>query len=101
GDGVQTCALPISGWSEMVRHFLTMMPNRVDDYETLLTENRIWLSRLQNVGKIKLEDAIAYSMSGPTLRAAGLAHDNRKVFPYSSYEEFDFNIPTRTDSDCY
>jgi NADH-quinone oxidoreductase subunit D len=40
-------------------------------------------------------------MSGPTLRAAGLAHDNRKLFPYSSYEEFNFNVPTRTDSDCY
>ncbi len=92
---------PPAGWREMVRRFLAMMPNRVDDYETLLTENRIWLARLQNVAKIKLEDAIAYSMSGPTLRAAGLAHDNRKAFPYSSYEEFDFNIPTRTDSDCY
>src|SRR6201982_2376860 len=85
----------------MVSRFLKMMPSRVDDYETLLTENRIWLARLKNVGKIKLEDAIAYSMSGPTLRAAGLAHDNRKFFPYSSYEEFKFDVPTRTDSDCY
>src|SRR5947207_12576410 len=59
------------------------------------------MARLQNVSKIKLEDAIAYSMSGPTLRAAGLAHDNRKVFPYSSYEEFEFDVPTRTDSDCF
>ena len=92
---------PPAGWRNMVSRFLKMMPSRVDDYETLLTENRIWLARLQNVGKIKLEDAIAYSMSGPTLRAAGLAHDNRKLFPYSSYEEFDFNVPTRTDSDCY
>src|ERR1700688_4112140 len=92
---------PPAGWREMVSRFLKMMPSRVDDYETLLTQNRIWLARLQNVGKIKLDDAIAYSMSGPTLRAAGLAHDNRKVFPYSSYEEFKFGVPTRTDSDCY
>jgi NADH-quinone oxidoreductase subunit D len=92
---------PPAGWREMVKRFLRMMPSRVDEYETLLTENRIWLSRLQNVGKIALDDAIAYSMTGPTLRAAGLAHDNRKLFPYSSYEEFNFNVPTRTDSDCY
>ncbi|HEY6126917.1 MAG TPA: NADH dehydrogenase (quinone) subunit D [Candidatus Acidoferrum sp.] len=92
---------PPAGWREMVSRFLKMMPSRIDDYETLLTENRIWLARMQNVGKIKLEDAIAYSMTGPTLRAAGLAYDNRKLFPYSSYEEFNFNIPTRTDSDCY
>ena len=92
---------PPAGWREMIGRFLKMMPSRVDDYETLLTQNRIWLARLKNVGKIELEDAIARSMSGPTLRAAGLAYDNRKVFPYSSYEEFDFNVPTRTDSDCY
>src|SRR6201984_597617 len=92
---------PPAGWRAMVNRFLKMMPSRVDDYETLLTENRIWLARLKDVGKIKLEDAIAYSMSGPTLRAAGLAHDNRKLFPYSSYEDFKFDGPTRTDSDCY
>jgi NADH-quinone oxidoreductase subunit D len=92
---------PPAGWREMIGKFLKMLPSRVDEYEALLTENRIWQGRLQGVGKIALNDAIAYSMSGPTLRAAGLAHDNRKVFPYSSYEEFDFEVPTRTDSDCY
>jgi NADH-quinone oxidoreductase subunit D len=92
---------PPAGWRGMVSRFLKMMPGRVDEYEALLTQNRIWIARLKNVGIIKLEDAVAYSMSGPTLRAAGLAHDNRKLFPYSSYEEFDFNVPTRTDSDCY
>ena len=92
---------PPAGWREMVGKLLKMLPGRVDEYEALLTENRIWQARLKGVGKINLEDAIAYSMSGPTLRAAGLAYDNRKVFPYSSYEEFDFNVPTRTDSDCY
>ncbi|HET8966456.1 MAG TPA: NADH dehydrogenase (quinone) subunit D [Candidatus Acidoferrum sp.] len=92
---------PPAGWREMIGKFLKMMPSRVDEYEALLTENRIWQGRLQGVGKISLEQAIAYSMSGPTLRAAGLAHDNRKVFPYSSYEEFKFDVPTRTDSDCY
>ena len=92
---------PPAGWREMIGKFLKMMPSRVDEYEALLTENRIWQGRLQGVGKISLDQAIAYSMSGPTLRAAGLAYDNRKVFPYSSYEEFKFDVPTRTDSDCY
>jgi len=92
---------PPAGWREMIGKFLKMLPSRVDEYEALLTENRIWQARLKGVGKIKLEDAIAYSMSGPTLRAAGLAYDNRKAFPYSSYEEFDFDVPIRTDSDCY
>jgi NADH-quinone oxidoreductase subunit D len=92
---------PPAGWREKVGTVLRMMPSRIDEYETLLTENRIWMARTKGVGVIKLEDAIAYSMTGPTLRAAGLAYDNRKVFPYSSYEEFDFNVPTRTDSDCF
>src|SRR5262249_29333995 len=90
-----------AGWRDMVGKFLKMMPSRVDEYEALLTGNRIWQARLRDVGRISLDDAIAYSLSGPTLRAAGLAHDNRKTFPYSSYEEFDFNLPVRTDSDCY
>ena len=92
---------PPAGWREKVGKVLRMMPSRIDEYETLLTENRIWMARTKGVGIIKLEDAIAFSMTGPTLRAAGLAYDNRKAFPYSSYEEFDFNVPTRTDSDCF
>jgi len=92
---------PPAGWREMVGRFLKMMPSRIDEYETLLTENRIWMARTKGVGVINAKDAVAYSMTGPTLRAAGLAYDNRKVFPYSSYEEFDFNVPTRTDSDCF
>src|SRR5205814_2280001 len=92
---------PPAGWRQPVERFLKMMPSRVDEYETLLTENRIWIGRTKGVGYISAEDAIALSMSGPTLRAAGVAYDNRKVFPYSSYEEFNFNVPTRTESDCY
>ena len=78
-----------------------MLPSRIDEYEALLTENRIWIARTKGVGYISATDAIAMSMTGPTLRAAGIPYDNRKHFPYSSYEEFDFNVPTRTDSDCY
>ena len=92
---------PPAGWREMVSRFLKMMPSRIDEYETLLTENRIWMARTKGVGVINAKDAVAYSMTGPTLRAAGLAYDNRKVFPYSSYDEFTFDVPTRTDSDCF
>jgi NADH-quinone oxidoreductase subunit D len=92
---------PPTGWRAAVERFLNMMPSRIDDYETLLTENRIWIGRLKGVGVIDPKDAVAYSMTGPTLRAAGVAYDNRRVFPYSSYEEFNFEVPTRTESDCY
>jgi NADH-quinone oxidoreductase subunit D len=92
---------PPTGWVERVEKFLKMMPSRIDEYESLLTNNRIWLGRLKGIGYISAKDAVAYSMTGPTLRAAGLAYDNRKTFPYSSYDEFDFDVPTHTDSDCF
>jgi NADH-quinone oxidoreductase subunit D len=92
---------PPAGWRPVVQKLLKTLPSRIDEYETLLTANRIWMARLQGVGYITPEDAIAYSMTGPTLRAAGVAYDNRKVFPYSSYDEFKFDVPTRTESDCY
>jgi NADH-quinone oxidoreductase subunit D len=92
---------PPAGWRAAVEKFLKMMPSRVDDYETLLTKNRIWMGRTQNIGYISTEDALALSMTGPTIRASGLAYDNRKMFPYSSYEEFEFDVPTRTESDCF
>ncbi|HTQ58777.1 MAG TPA: NADH dehydrogenase (quinone) subunit D [Candidatus Solibacter sp.] len=92
---------PPAGWRAAVDRFLKMMPSRIDEYESLLTGNRIWMGRLQGVGYISAEDAIALSMTGPTLRAAGVAYDNRKVFPYSSYDEFEFDVPTRTESDCF
>src|SRR5579864_403313 len=82
---------PPAGWRDLVKRFLDMMPARIDEYETLLTENRIWMARTKGVGYISPEDAVALSVTGPTLRAAGLAYDNRKFFPYSSYDEFDFN----------
>jgi NADH-quinone oxidoreductase subunit D len=92
---------PPAGWRAVIDKFLKMMPSRVNDYETLLTKNRIWMGRTQGIGYISTKDAVALSMTGPTLRASGLAYDNRKTFPYSSYEEFDFDVPTRTDSDCF
>ena len=92
---------PPAGWRAPVEKFLKMMPSRIDEYEDLLTGNRIWMGRTKGVGYISGEDAVALSMTGPTLRAAGIPYDNRKLFPYSSYEEFEFEVPTRTDSDCF
>jgi NADH-quinone oxidoreductase subunit D len=92
---------PPAGWRERLEKFLKYMPSRVDEYETLLTKNRIWMGRTKGIGYISAEDALALSMTGPTIRAAGIPYDNRKLFPYSSYDEFDFDIPTRTDSDCF
>jgi NADH-quinone oxidoreductase subunit D len=92
---------PPAGWLNAVERFLNMIPARIDEYEDLLTKNRIWIGRTRGVGYISAEDAVALSMTGPTLRAAGIPYDNRKAFPYSSYDEFDFGVPVRTESDCY
>jgi NADH-quinone oxidoreductase subunit D len=92
---------PPTGWRELVKKFIDAMPAHIDEYEALLTENRIWKGRLEGVGYLPAEQLIALSTTGPGLRAAGVAFDNRKMFPYSSYEEFEFDVPTRTESDCY
>lgn len=81
--------------------FLRRMPSRIDEYEDLLTENKIWLGRTKGVGVLSQEDAIAYSLTGPNLRASGLPFDLRKDFPYSGYERFDFEVPCRPEGDCF
>jgi len=92
---------PPPGWLERIARFMDTLPGHVDEYETLLTQNRIWLARTKGVGVLSREDAIALGVSGPTLRGSGVAYDVRKMFPYSSYEEFDFNVPVETAGDCY
>ncbi len=92
---------PPPGWLEAIDRFVKMFPSRLQEYEDLLTQNRIWLARTQGIGTISAQDATAMGVTGPTLRAAGVAYDVRKYFPYSSYEEFEFEVPTRTESDCY
>ena len=92
---------PPVGWLERVAKFVEAFPSHLAEYEDLLTENRIWQGRTKGVGYLKPEDAIAMGVSGPPLRAAGVAYDVRKFFPYSSYDEFEFDVPTRTESDCY
>jgi NADH-quinone oxidoreductase subunit D len=92
---------PATGWLDRVARFIGLMPSRLDEYETLLTKNRIWLGRLRGIGIVTAEDAISMGLSGPSLRSTGVDYDVRKYFPYSSYEEFDFAVPTRTEGDCF
>jgi NADH-quinone oxidoreductase subunit D len=92
---------PPTGWLDKVRRVIDAMPGHVDEYEDLLTKNRIWMARTKGVGMLSAEDAIAMGVSGPLLRASGVAYDVRKAFPYSSYEEFDFDMVTNTGGDCY
>ncbi len=84
-----------------VRRFLRMFPGRIKQYETILTKNPIWLDRTRNIGKITAEQAVSMSVTGPVLRATGVAYDVRKAQPYSGYEQYDFNIPTGTHGDVY
>ncbi len=92
---------PPPGWLDRVARFLDSFPARVQEYEDLLTQNRIWLARTKGIGHLSAEDAIALGVSGPTLRGSGVDYDVRKYFPYSSYEEFDFEVPVQKDGDCY
>jgi NADH-quinone oxidoreductase subunit D len=92
---------PPRGWQQRVKSFIDVFPSRVDEYEELLTNNRIWIGRTQGVGRFPLEDMLDLGVTGPMLRAAGLKWDTRKAEPYSSYEKFDFEIPTRTENDVY
>lgn len=92
---------PPPGWLEMVERFVRIFPARMQEYEDLLTENRIWQMRTQGVGHLRADDAIALGVTGPTLRGSGVAYDVRKAFPYSSYDEFDFRVCTRPEGDCY
>jgi NADH dehydrogenase I D subunit len=84
-----------------VRAFLRDFPGHIREYEAMLTHNPIWLSRLKGIGVIEAQDAIALGVTGPILRAAGVPLDLRKAQPYCSYDDFHFEVPTATESDCY
>jgi NADH-quinone oxidoreductase subunit D len=84
-----------------VRNFLKMFPKRVDEYETLLTKNPILLDRTVGIGKLDIATALQHGATGPMLRASGLNWDLRKARPYSGYEQYDFNVPTRTEGDTF
>ncbi|HJR96710.1 MAG TPA: NADH dehydrogenase (quinone) subunit D [Actinomycetota bacterium] len=84
-----------------IERFLEQMPARIDDYERLLDENPIWLERNVGVGTLSADDALALGVTGPMLRAAGVATDVRKDEPYCGYETYDFKVPVGTGADAY
>jgi NADH-quinone oxidoreductase subunit D len=89
------------GGSDRIGDFLHMMPGRIDEYERLLTRNPIWVQRNLGVGPLSAGDALALGVTGPPLRAAGVARDVRRDEPYSGYETYEFDVVTRDGADCY
>jgi NADH-quinone oxidoreductase subunit D len=92
---------PPRGWEKAVGKFIRGFPSKVDEYESLLDSNPIWKIRTQGVGFISIEDMLDLGVTGPMIRAAGIPLDVRKTEPYSSYEKFDFVVPTRKENDVY
>jgi NADH-quinone oxidoreductase subunit D len=84
-----------------VREFIKMFPRRVDEYEALLTRNPLFLDRTFGIGTVSAEQALNFGMTGPPLRASGVNWDLRKARPYCGYEQYDFEVPTRTEGDVY
>jgi len=92
---------PPRGWLKRVEKFVSAFPSRLEEYEGLLTRNPIWQGRTVGIGKLTAEEAIAWGLSGPSLRGSGVDWDLRKRQPYSSYDKFDFEVPTRPEGDVY
>jgi NADH dehydrogenase I D subunit len=92
-----------AGFSDAVRAFMNMIPGRLKEYEDLLNKNPIWIERTRGIAEYTAEQALAYSVTGPLLRAAGVKWDLRKVAPYSGYEQYDFHVPfsTRAKADVF
>ncbi len=84
-----------------VRALLKDLPAKIDEYENLLTGNRIFINRTKGVGLLSAEDAIAFGVTGPPLRASGVDWDLRRDMPYSGYEKFQFQVPVSTDCDVW
>jgi NADH-quinone oxidoreductase subunit D len=89
------------GFKEAVSAFLDRFPGKLDEYETLITKNPIWLDRTRGVGTITLADCNAWGLFGPIARAAGGDYDVRRAFPYSGYETYKFDVIGATNGDVY
>jgi NADH-quinone oxidoreductase subunit D len=84
-----------------VRHFLDFFPSKIADYEALLKNNPIFLRRTKGIGVMSGEDAIAWGLTGPSLRASGVDLDYRKAQPYLNYDKYDFDVPVKEEGDVY
>ncbi len=89
------------GGPEKIRALLDMLPGRIDEYETLLNENPIWMERNVGVGVLPADRCLELGVTGPVLRSAGVAADLRKDMPYCGYETYDFDVPVRDEADAY
>ena len=92
---------PPIGFFKTVKKFVDAFPERVDEYENLLTGNRIFIDRLKGVAPISKEDVLAYGVTGPAARASGIDWDLRRDMPYCGYENFKFKVPVATDGDVW
>ena len=92
--------LPV-GFHDAVTAFLDRFPAKLEEYTGLLTKNQIWLKRTKNVGVLSKEDTIGWGLVGPLARAVGVPYDVRKVFPYSGYDTYEFDVPVLTHGDVY
>jgi NADH-quinone oxidoreductase subunit D len=84
-----------------VRDFIKMFPKRINEYEALMTKNPLFLDRLLGIGKLDAATALQNGVTGPMLRASGVNWDLRKARPYMGYDQYDFNVPVRTEGDTY
>ena len=89
------------GWDRKVLEFCDIMDSKIDEYETLLTHNRIWLERTRDIGIISGSEAVALGMCGPALRGSGVPRDVRKDEPYAAYDEVEFDVPIGDRGDTY
>jgi NADH-quinone oxidoreductase subunit D len=89
------------GFEQQAQAFLQVFPARQAEYEALLTKNPLWRQRTEGIGAISREDAIALGLSGPILRACGVAYDVRRAHPYMGYESYTFEIPLGKAGDVY
>ncbi|MGH2683265.1 MAG: NADH-quinone oxidoreductase subunit D [Actinomycetota bacterium] len=89
------------GFEARARGFLVDMRGHIDEYEELLSDNPIWIERNKGIGILPVERALRLGVTGPLLRAAGVPHDLRVADPLSGYEQYEFDVPTRSEADCY
>ena len=90
-----------AGWTNQLATFIASFPKTIDEIDRMLTRNAIWVGRTVGLGAMSPDEALNYGLSGPMLRASGVAYDVRKDFPYLGYETYDFEIPVGTNGDVY